>query len=79
MMITISKGNYLKDLAQAEAEDNTAISALLAHWLSVTPPAKAAATVPVSISRKVFDIKTLGQRRPRSVPCDGNAHAVERT
>jgi len=41
MMITISKENYLK--AIAEAEGNTVISALLAHWLSVTPPAVTAA------------------------------------
>jgi DtxR family transcriptional regulator, Mn-dependent transcriptional regulator len=39
MMITISKENYLKAIAEAEAEGNIVISALLAHWLSVTPPA----------------------------------------
>jgi DtxR family Mn-dependent transcriptional regulator len=43
MMITISKENYLKAVAEAEAEGNTVISALLAHWLSVTPPAVTAA------------------------------------
>jgi len=43
MMIIISKDNYLKALAEAEAEGNTVISALLAHWLSVTPPAVTAA------------------------------------
>jgi DtxR family Mn-dependent transcriptional regulator len=43
MMITISKENYLKAIAEAEAEGNTVISALLAHWLSVTPPAVTAA------------------------------------
>jgi DtxR family Mn-dependent transcriptional regulator len=39
MTITISQENYLKAIAEAEAEGNTVISALLAHWLSVTPPA----------------------------------------
>src|SRR6202021_395582 len=43
MMITISKENYLKAIAEAEAEGNTVIPALLAHWLSVTPPAVTAA------------------------------------
>ncbi len=43
IMITISKENYLKAIAEAEAEGNTVISALLAHWLSVTPPAVTAA------------------------------------
>jgi DtxR family transcriptional regulator, Mn-dependent transcriptional regulator len=42
-MITISKENYLKAIAEAEAEGKTVISALLAHWLSVTPPAVTAA------------------------------------
>jgi DtxR family transcriptional regulator, Mn-dependent transcriptional regulator len=42
-MMTISKENYLKAIAEAEAEGKTVISALLAHWLSVTPPAVAAA------------------------------------
>jgi len=39
MMITISKENYLKAIAEAEAEGKTVISALLANWLSVTRPA----------------------------------------
>jgi DtxR family transcriptional regulator, iron-dependent repressor len=43
MMITISKENYLKAIAEAEAEGKTVISALLADWLSVTPPAVTAA------------------------------------
>jgi DtxR family Mn-dependent transcriptional regulator len=43
MMITISKENYLKAIAEIEAEGKTVISALLAHWLSVTPPAVTAA------------------------------------
>ena len=39
MMLTISKENYLKAIAEAEAEGQTVIGARLAHWLSVTPPA----------------------------------------
>lgn len=38
-MITISKEDYLKAIAEAEAEGQTVISATLAHWLSVTRPA----------------------------------------
>jgi DtxR family Mn-dependent transcriptional regulator len=43
MNITISKENYLKASAEAEAEGKTVISAVLADWLSVTPPAVTAA------------------------------------
>jgi DtxR family transcriptional regulator, Mn-dependent transcriptional regulator len=43
VMITVSKENYLKAIAEAAAEGETVISALLAHWLSVTPPAVTAA------------------------------------
>lgn len=39
MLITISKENYLKAIAEAQAEGETVIPVLLAHWLSVTPPA----------------------------------------
>ena len=42
-MITVSKEDYLKAVAEAEAEGNTVISATLAHWLAVTRPAVAAA------------------------------------
>jgi DtxR family transcriptional regulator, Mn-dependent transcriptional regulator len=38
-MITISKEDYLKAIAEAEAEGQTVIPATLAHWLSVTRPA----------------------------------------
>ena len=38
-MITISKEDYLKAIAEAEAEGQTVIPAALAHWLSVTRPA----------------------------------------
>ena len=38
-MITGSKEDYLKAILEAEGEGETAISATLAHWLSVSPPA----------------------------------------
>src|SRR5215469_15693324 len=38
-MITISKEDYLKAIAEAEAEGQSVIPATLAHWLSVTRPA----------------------------------------
>jgi len=38
-MITVSKENYLKAIAEAEAEGQTVIPATLSHWLSVTRPA----------------------------------------
>src|SRR5690348_14019529 len=38
-MITVPKEDYLKAIAEAEAEGETVISATLAHWLSVTRPA----------------------------------------
>ncbi len=42
-MITVSKEDYLKAIAEAEQEGETVISATLAHWLSVTRPAVTAA------------------------------------
>jgi DtxR family transcriptional regulator, Mn-dependent transcriptional regulator len=38
-MITVSKEDYLKAILQAESEGETVISATLAHWLKVSPPA----------------------------------------
>ena len=38
-MITISKEDYLKAIHEAEGEGQNVISATLAHWLSVSPPA----------------------------------------
>src|ERR1700689_2846008 len=38
-MITVSKEDYLKAILAAESEGATVISATLAHWLSVSPPA----------------------------------------
>jgi DtxR family Mn-dependent transcriptional regulator len=42
-MITTSKEDYLKAIAEAEAEGETVHSATLAHWLAVTRPAVTAA------------------------------------
>ena len=39
MKITISKENYLKTIAEAEAEGETVIAATLARWLKVSAPA----------------------------------------
>jgi DtxR family Mn-dependent transcriptional regulator len=38
-VITVSKEDYLKAILEAEAEGAHVISATLAHWLKVTPPA----------------------------------------
>src|SRR3977135_2470669 len=38
-MITVSKEDYLKAILEAESEGETVISATLAHWISVSPPA----------------------------------------
>jgi DtxR family Mn-dependent transcriptional regulator len=38
-VITVSKEDYLKAILEAESEGQTVISATLAHWLSVSPPA----------------------------------------
>lgn len=39
MKITISKENYLKAIAEAQAEGLSVIAATLARWLDVSPPA----------------------------------------
>jgi DtxR family Mn-dependent transcriptional regulator len=38
-VITVSKEDYLKAIHEAESEGESVISATLAHWLNVTPPA----------------------------------------
>ena len=38
-MITVSKEDYLKAILEAESEGEIVISATLAHWLAVSPPA----------------------------------------
>lgn len=44
MRITISKENYLKAIAEAQAEGETVIAATLARWLDVSAPAVTMAT-----------------------------------
>ena len=44
MRITISKENYLKAIAEAEAEGEAVIAATLARWLNVSAPAVTMAT-----------------------------------
>jgi DtxR family Mn-dependent transcriptional regulator len=39
MKLTISKEDYLKAIAEAEAEEGPVISATIARWLHVSPPA----------------------------------------
>jgi DtxR family Mn-dependent transcriptional regulator len=39
LVITVSKEDYLKAILEAESEGETVISATLAHWLNVSPPA----------------------------------------
>jgi DtxR family Mn-dependent transcriptional regulator len=38
-VITVSKEDYLKAIHEAESEGESVISATLAHWLNVSPPA----------------------------------------
>ena len=38
-MITVSKEDYLKAILEAESEGESVISATLAHWFKVSPPA----------------------------------------
>src|ERR1700691_3035826 len=39
LLITVSKEDYLKAILEAESEGEAVISATLAHWLKVSPPA----------------------------------------
>lgn len=59
-MITVSKEDYLKAIAEAEAEGQTVIPATLAHWLSVTRPAV------------TFALKRLTKDRLVSINSDGH-------
>ena len=61
-MITISKEDYLKAIAEAEAEGLSVIPATLAHWLSVTRPAV------------TFALKRLRKDGLVSVKADGHVH-----
>src|ERR1700675_5120434 len=38
-VITVSKEDYLKAILEADSEGENVISATLAHWLKVSPPA----------------------------------------
>jgi DtxR family Mn-dependent transcriptional regulator len=59
-MITISKEDYLKAVAEAEAEGLTVIAATLSHWLSVTRAAVA------------FALKRLTKDGLVSIKADGH-------
>lgn len=59
-MITVSKEDYLKAIAEAQAEGETVISATLAHWLGVTRPAVTAALKRLKKDRMVA-IKSDGR------------------
>jgi DtxR family Mn-dependent transcriptional regulator len=61
-MITVSKEDYLKAIAEAEAEGETVIAATLAHWLSVTRPAV------------TFALKRLRKDNLVSVRSNGHIH-----
>jgi len=65
-MITISKEDYLKAVAEAEAEGQTVIPATLAHWLSVTRPAV------------TFALKRLKKDGLVSVKSDGHIQLTSR-
>jgi len=43
MKLTISKEDYIKAIAEAEADEGTVIAATIARWLQVSPPAVALA------------------------------------
>jgi len=61
-MITISKEDYLKAIAEAEAEGLSVIPATLAHWLAVTRPAV------------TFALKRLTKDGLVSIKSDGHVH-----
>lgn len=83
-MITISKQDYLKAVAEAEAEGQTMIPATLAHWLSVTRPAVTFALKRlkkdglVSI-KKEGHISRLGAVTQFSTGADSNYNSVQLT
>ena len=57
--ISVSKEDYLKAILEAESEGQTVISATLAHWLGVSPPAVSMALR--RLKRDGFvDVKTDG-------------------
>src|SRR5215469_793876 len=60
--ITVSKEDYLKAILEAESEGQHVISATLAHWLSVSPPAVTMALKRLKRDGYV-DVKTDGTVR----------------
>ena len=62
-MITVSKEDYLKAILEAESEGETVISATLAHWLSVSPPA-----VTMALRRLKKDGLVTGAEQRRGQP-----------
>jgi DtxR family transcriptional regulator, iron-dependent repressor len=61
-MITVSKEDYLKAILEAESEGESVISATLAHWLAVSPPA---VTMALRRLRKDGLVKVLAGREVR--------------
>jgi DtxR family transcriptional regulator, Mn-dependent transcriptional regulator len=61
-MITVSKEDYLKAILEAESEGESVISATLAHWLSVSPPA---VTMALRRLKKDGLVKVLSDGRVR--------------
>lgn len=59
-MITVSKEDYLKAILEAESEGEIVISATLAHWLAVSPPAVTMALRRLS-KDKLVKINTEGR------------------
>jgi DNA-binding transcriptional ArsR family regulator len=88
-MIMISKEDYLKAIAEAEAEGQTVIPATLAHWLSVTRPAVTFALKrlkkdglvsikkegQISLTSLMLPSKALAER---PVPCKNNVSILAR-
>jgi DtxR family Mn-dependent transcriptional regulator len=64
-MITVSKEDYLKAILEAESEGESVISATLAHWLSVSPPA---VTMALRRLRKDRLVKIVAGREVRLTP-----------
>jgi len=61
-MITVSKEDYLKAILEAESEGESVISATLAHWLAVSPPA---VTMALRRLKKDRLVKVLSDGRVR--------------
>jgi DtxR family transcriptional regulator, iron-dependent repressor len=64
-VITVSKEDYLKAILEAESEGETVISATLAHWLKVSPPA---VTMAVRRLKKDGLVRVQGDGEVRLTP-----------